>query len=765
VAKVRKSLEIGLNLGLQCSPQTLLTPRFQVFQEGKNMTNQINLEPAEPWVALTTTSDDWRNADPKLLATMLGAMHLIRAFEEAVLELSGEGLVHGPVHSSIGQEGGAVGSIVGLTSSDAVNGSHRGHHQFLAKAINHVSDGQLDLTHLVDSKIQTILQRTMAEILGLAQGYCAGRGGSMHLQWFEAGALGTNAIVGGGVPLAAGNAWAQRKAGTNDVTVSYFGDGAVNIGSVLETMNLASAWKLPLCFFIENNLYAVSTNVFEATGEPRLSARGQGFGIPSWRVDGMDPLAVHLAMQEAEDRMRSGEGPTIIEAEVYRYFHQSGAFPGSAFGYRTKEEEAQWRERDPLLRVANEMIALGLIDQAGVDAVRKQAVDANAAAVAQLLESDPNLPGKRRIRPELWPDPNFVNVGVRGDASELAGARVFEPSTSTGETRTFKFVDAIAAVLDRRMETDERIVILGEDVHRLNGGTNGATRGLAKKFPDRILGTPISENAFVGLGGGMALDGRYRPVVEFMYPDFLWVAADQVFNQIGKARHMFGGQNPVPLVLRTKVAMGSGYGSQHLMDPAGIFAMSPGWRIVAPSTAADYIGLMNAALTLNDPVLVLEHIDLYGDMGEIPAEDLDYQLPFGKACVRRAGKDVTVLTYLSMVKKSLTAVEEAGIDAEVIDLRWLDRASFDWQTVGESIRKTNNVLIVEQGVQGTSYGGWLSDEIQHRFFDYLDQPVARVTGGEASPSISKVLERAAIAGVEEVVAGLNLVRVGFGGKN
>ena len=126
--------------------------------------------------------------------------------------------------------------------------------------------------------------------------------------------------------------------------------------------------------------------------------------------------------------------------------------------------------------------------------------------------------------------------------------------------------------------------MLGEDVHRLSGGTNGATKGLAAKYPGRVLGTPISENAFAGLGGGIALDGRFRPVVEFMYPDFLWVAADQVFNQIGKARHMFGGRNPVPLVLRTKVAMGSGYGSQHLMDPVGIFATSPGWRIMAAST-------------------------------------------------------------------------------------------------------------------------------------------------------------------------------------
>lgn len=728
-----------------------------------DMPKQRRLETLQPWVELTTTAADWKAADPALLATMLGQLHLIRAFEETVLELAAESLVHGPAHSSIGQEGGAVGSIVGMRSSDAINGSHRGHHQFLAKAIRHVQP-DLDLGHLVTADLQTVLQRTLAEILGLAQGYCAGRGGSMHLQWFEAGALGTNAIVGGGAPIAAGNAWAQKHSGTSDITINYFGDGASQIGSVLESMNLAAAWKLPVAFFIENNLYAVSTHADESTADPRFSVRGQGFSIPSWRVDGMDPLAVYLATQQAEEVMRSGGGPAIIEALVYRYFHQNGPYPGSAFGYRSKEEEAQWRERDPLLLVARQMIALGYLDQSGVDAVREQAQAAMSAAVAELLEADPEAEGKRRIRPELWPDVDFVNVGVRGDASELADARTLEPIGAEGATETVKFVDAVAAVMDRRMAEDERIVVMGEDVHRLKGGTNGATKGLAASYPERVLGTPISENAFTGLGAGLALDGRFRPVVEFMYPDFMWVAADQVFNQIGKARHMFGGVNPVPLVLRTKVAMGSGYGSQHLMDPAGIFATSPGWRIVAPSTAADYIGLMNAALALQDPVLVIEHVDLYGQTDEIPSGDLDYQLPFGKAGIRRSGSDVTVISYLSMVRHALEAVEQTGLDAEVIDLRWLDRASLDWETIGASIRKTNRVLIVEQGAQGTSYGGWLADEIQRRFFDWLDQPIERVTGGEASPSISRVLERAAIARTEEVVAGLERVRAGMGGR-
>ena len=326
-----------------------------------------------------------------------------------------------------------------------------------------------------------------------------------------------------------------------------------------------------------------------------------------------------------------------------------------------------------------------------------------------------------------------------------------------------KFIDAVSQVMNRRMAADPRIVVMGEDVHRLSGGTNGATKGLKDAYPDRVLGTPISENAFTGLGGGMAMDGRFRPVVEFMYADFMWVAADQLFNQIGKARHMFGGTGAVPLVLRSKVAMGTGYGSQHSMDPAGIFATSAGWRIVAPSTPYDYVGLMNTALACDDPVLVLEHVDLYASTGPGLPDDLDHYLPVGRAAVRRQGAALTVLTYGAMTQPVLEAVAQTGVDAEVIDLRWLDRASLDWDTITASVQKTNLVLIAEQGAVGTSYGGWLGDEVARRLFDWLDAPVERLHGGEASPSISKVLERAAFARTEEAVATLEQIAADQGG--
>ncbi len=241
------------------------------------------LQPGAEWSQVTTTAADWKAADPDLLATMLGQLHLIRAFEETVLELAGEGLVHGPAHSSIGQEGGAVGSIAALRSSDAVNGSHRGHHQFLAKALAHVAPRAASTwAPCATPPVQEVLRRTLAEILGLAQGYCAGRGGSMHLQWLEAGALGTNAIVGGGVPMAAGYAWAQKHSGTTDrhrhLLRRRRGQHRVGAGDDEPGVGVAAAAVL---LHREQRLRRLHHASRRPPASPGCPPAALGFGIPS----------------------------------------------------------------------------------------------------------------------------------------------------------------------------------------------------------------------------------------------------------------------------------------------------------------------------------------------------------------------------------------------------------------------------------------------------------------------------------------------------
>lgn len=186
------------------------------------------LTPASEWVELVATEADWDAMAPDLLRTMLSQLVLIRGFEKYVLELASAGLVHGPAHSSIGQEGAAVGSVLALAEGDVINGSHRGHHQFLAKTLAHIAPA-LDPAEELSAEVRQLLFRTLSEICGLDCGFSHGRGGSMHLQWKPAGAMGTNAIVGGGVPSAAGFAWAHKQSGSDAVAVTYFGDGAVNI--------------------------------------------------------------------------------------------------------------------------------------------------------------------------------------------------------------------------------------------------------------------------------------------------------------------------------------------------------------------------------------------------------------------------------------------------------------------------------------------------------------------------------------------------------
>ena len=245
--------------------------------------------------------------------------------------------------------------------------------------------------------------------------------------------------------------------------------------------------------------------------------------------------------------------------------------------------------------------------------------------------------------------------------------------------------------MNRRMETDERIFCIGEDIHKLRGGVNGATEGLAQRFPDRIVPTPIAELGFSGLAGGVASEGTYRPVVELMYPDFSLVAADQLFDPIAKARHMFGGEtHAVGAADEMASAAATGRGASWTRRGSTATGRAGEWS--APSTPFDYVGLIkNSALLCEDPVLMIEHVDLYATTGIGPGEDLDYFIPFGKAKIARQGTLLTVLTYLPMVPLAKRVAEEMGIDAEIVDLRSLDRAGLDWETIGASIRKSTTM--------------------------------------------------------------------------
>ena len=244
-----------------------------------------------------------------------------------------------------------------------------------------------------------------------------------------------------------------------------------------------------------------------------------------------------------------------------------------------------------------------------------------------------------------------------------------------------------------------------------------------------------------------------RPIAEIMFPDFALVAADQLFNQIGKLRHMYGNSTDMPVVIRTRIAIGCGYGGQHSMDPVGIFSLFSGWTVVAPSNAYDYIGLFNSAMESKNPILIVEHHELYPVESDVPENNLDYFVPFGKAKVIREGSDVTVLSYSKMTgecQKAAKNLEQQGVSVELIDLRTISPADIDYETIGQSFKKTNILVIVEQAPKGLSIGSKIAEQCQLEFFDYLDGPIITISGLDIPNPVSKRLEQSAVPSLDEI---------------
>ncbi|MGF1664430.1 MAG: thiamine pyrophosphate-dependent dehydrogenase E1 component subunit alpha [Kineosporiaceae bacterium] len=287
-------------------------------------------------------------------------MWRIRRFEEAVDELFARGLMHGTMHLSIGQEAAATGTCAALRPADRITSTHRGHGHCLAKGA--------DLT------------RMMAELLAKETGYCRGRGGSMHIADVATGNLGANGIVAGGVPIAAGAALAARMRGTDEVVVSFFGDGAVNEGAFHEAANLAAIWDLPLILLCENNKYGMSFSTEKAFAIDRLADRAAGYGIPGVTVDGNDVEAVHEAVTAAAARARGGDGPTFVECETYRW---KGHSKSDKNLYRTRDEISEWQARDPITRFEVAVAERGVLDAGRLGAIRDEAAEAVRAAVRE----------------------------------------------------------------------------------------------------------------------------------------------------------------------------------------------------------------------------------------------------------------------------------------------------------------------------------------------------------------------------------------------
>ena len=644
------------------------------------------------------------------LLALYRTMLTIRRCEEQLVKFYAAGKIVGGCHTYIGQEAVAAGVCAHLRPDDKVFSTHRGHGHAMAKGVT--------------------LRELMAELLGKATGCSGGRGGSMHLFKPEVGFMGSSGIVGPSITLAAGGGYTARLLKTDQVSVAFFGDGAVNNGAFHEGLNLAATWGLPVLFVCENNLYATEVPFALATKNPSVASRAEAYGMPGVEVDGNDVLAVYWAAEEAVRRARTGGGPTLIECKTYRVRPHSEGMRD--VGYRTQEEIAQWKARCPLKRFAGKLLAEGIASQEELDEIEAEVRIAVEDAVA-FAERSP-LPDPATVTEHLY-------SGIRTSPTSSGLA--------TTNVRELTFVEAAREALAEEMARDPRIFVVGEGIGP-RGGNFNTTVGLYERFgPERLRDTPICERGFTALCIGAAATGA-RPVVDFMFIDFLTDAFGDMFNQMAKLQWLSNGRIKMPIVVRGCVGVFPGNAAHHCGNYYPFFMHVPGFRVVMPTTPADAKGLLKTALRSDDPVLFLEHKALLPLKGPVP--DGEYFILFGQAAVVREGKDVTVVGIAYMVRRALEAAEQLakeGISVEVIDPRTL--APLDINTILTSVQKTGRLLVIDEDFAPCGVAAEIATQVMELGFDDLDAPVKRLNGLFAPAPYSPALFANAVPTVNAVV--------------
>lgn len=649
--------------------------------------------------------------DDATLLRMHASMVRIRRFEERVGRLYSDGVVPGFVHLSIGQEAVAVGACDALRRTDGIVSTHRGHGHCLAKGAD--PEGMF------------------AELMGRSTGTCRGLGGSMHIADLAVGVFGANGIVGAGLPIAGGVAAGFRQLGRDDVVVAFFGDGAVAQGAFHEALNLAALWHLPVLFLCENNRFA-EFSAAETQHPVPVTDRALGYGVRAASVDGNDVGAVRGLMAEFVEELRAGRGPILLEALTTRV---RGHYEGDAQPYRDADEREAWVAHDPLVRSA------AALDDRGL---RREREEAEAAVQHELEVAEERARNASPMEPDAFhryveaPRPDTPASGPPPEAPQVDDHDDGSP---------FRTMDAVHDALATAMEEDPTVWLAGIDVGA-GGNVFGLTRGLHDRWPERVLDTPISETAVMGLAVGGAMAGT-RPVVELMFLDFLGVCFDQLLNQAAKLRFMTGGQARMSLVVRTQFGSGRSSGSQHSQSLEALLAHVPGLTVVMPSTPEDTYGLLRAAIRDPNPVIFIEHRGLYGRKSSRPPAD--HLVPIGRGVVRRPGSTLTVVTWSAMVERSLEAAEHVaaeGIDVEVIDLRTI--APLDEDLVVTSVSKTTRLLVVHEATRSGGFGAEIAARVAERCIWRLDAPVRRCSPPSTPAPYATAMERAWLPGVEEI---------------
>ncbi len=535
---------------------------------------------------------------------------------------------------------------------------------------------------------------------------------------------------------AVGTAKGAKLRGTDEVVYVSSGEGTTSQGDFHEALNWASRAKLPVIFCVQDNKYAISVHISQQTGGSVYDMVSGYVNLDRMEVDGTNFFETHEAFRKAVARARRGDGPTVIVTDVVRLLPHSSSDDQTK--YRAKEELERDRQRDPINRLKDAMILAGMLTDEEFTQFEKDVLD-EVNTATDIAEEKP-LPEPSTAMQYLY-SPKQLDLQ-------------YEQDLPVG-TKTV-IVDAINHALHEEMERNESIIVYGQDVEDGKGGVFTATKGLSTKFGvHRCFNSPLAESSIVGTAVGLAVQGL-KPVIEIQFGDYIWTAMMHIRNEVSTMRYRSNNHFSAPIVMRVPVGGYIHGGLCHSQSIDGYFTHIPGLHILYPSTAGDAKALLKTACRMDDPVLFMEHKGMYRQGYAASLEpDAEFLLPFGKASVRREGSDVTVVTWGSIVYKSLEAariLDKEGLSVEVIDLRTL--VPLDMDTVLASVAKTSRVLVAHEDNLTGGFGGEVAARIAELGFDLLDAPIMRLGAKDCHIPYAWSLEPEILPQDKDVIAAI-----------